>query len=282
MKFAICNELFCDEAAVGGPPWDWRRQCEYAAGVGYGGLEVAPFTLGDAPLSVPADARAEMRRVAADAGVEVVGLHWLLAKTEGYHLTTADAAVRTATADYLRGLADLCADLGGSVMVLGSPQQRNREEGVSEDAAYEHAAKVLRAAASTLESRGVTLCVEPLSPAETDFMQTCAGGRRLIDMVGSPSVRLHQDVKAMLSEEAPIPDLIRQYADVTRHFHANDGNLRGPGMGPTDFGPIMAALREAGYGGWVSVEVFDYAPGAEATAVESLACLRAAASDNVA
>ena len=137
-------------------------------------------------------------------------------------------------------------------------------------------------AVPTFERRGVTLCVEPLSPAETDFMLTCADGRRLIDMVGSPTVQLHQDVKAMLSEETPIPDLIRQFADVTRHFHANDGNLRGPGMGETDFRPIMAALDETGYDGWVSVEVFDYSPGAERTCEESIGCLRSASSRDVA
>ena len=275
MRAAICNELFCDPKAVGGPPWDWRRQCAFAAECGYAGLEVAPFTLGEAPLETPAADRAAMRAAAAEEGVEVVGLHWLLARTEGYHLTTADAAVRRRTGEYLAGLARLCADLGGTVMVLGSPQQRSLETGVSQDAAYEHAAEAIAAALPSLEDLGVTLCLEPLAPNETDFMTTCADGRRLIEAVGSPAVRLHQDVKAMLPEPTPIPQLIRQFADVTAHFHANDGNLRGPGMGETDFGPIADALKASGYGGWVSVEVFDYEPGAERTARESMACLRA-------
>jgi sugar phosphate isomerase/epimerase len=78
------------------------------------------------------------------------------------------------------------------------------------------------------------------------------------------------DVKAMASEEESAADLVRRYADVMVHFHANDPNLQGPGFGDEDFVPIFAALGETDYRGWVSVEVFDYDPGIERLAKESL------------
>jgi sugar phosphate isomerase/epimerase len=262
MKFAICHELFVD--------WDWPRQCRFIAETGYQGIEVAPFAIAERPSALTAAARRQLRDVAADSGLEIIGLHWLLARTQGLHLTSADAATRARTAAYLRELADLCADLGGSLMVFGSPQQRNREAGVSADEARVHALEVFRASLPHLADRGVTLCLEPLTPAETDFCNTCAEAAEMIAEIDHPSFRLHQDVKAMLSEATPVPELIREFADITAHFHANDSNLLGPGMGATDFAPVFAALNETGYAGWVSVEVFDYSLGAERIASESL------------
>lgn len=266
MKFAICQELFVD--------WDWERQCRCIADTGYTGIEVAPFTLASRPEEVSPARRAELRKIAADHGLEIIGLHWLLAKTEGLHLTTADSPTRRRTTAYLERLADLCADLGGTVMVFGSPAQRNLQPGVNREAAYDNAAGVFRAAMPRLEARGVSLCMEPLTTKETDFCNSCADAFELIGMVDHPNFVLHQDVKAMLGEGRPLPELIRKYAPVTRHFHVNDSNLLGPGMGETDYHPIFAALHKTGYEGWVSVEVFDYEPGAEYIARESLRYMR--------
>ena len=170
-------------------------------------------------------------------------LHWLLAKTEGYYLTTADADVRKRTADYIAELARLCSDMGGSVMVLGSPQQRNLLPGIDHDQALDYAADVLKQAAPVFEERGVILAVEPLSPLEGDFLLTADQGADLCSRVNHTNVQLHLDVKAMCSMGEPVDDIIRKHAGITAHFHANDENLRGPGMGEVDFLPIMQALK---------------------------------------
>lgn len=274
MKYAICNELFTDPAAVNGDPWDWKQQCDFAAEVGYTGVEVAPFTLGDHPAETPIAVRNKMREDAEAAGVEIVGLHWLLAKTDGYHMTTADSGVRKRTGEYLADLAKLCSDLGGSVMVLGSPQQRNIESGMTYEQAETNAVETIQHALNALSSLNVTLCLEPLGETETNFMLTCGQARSIIDRLECPNVQLHQDVKAMCHETTPIPELISEFADITKHFHANDQNLRGPGMGAVDYHPIFSALKASGYDGFVSVEVFDYSPGAVDTARESLQYMR--------
>ena len=218
--------------------------------------------------------RAEVRQQAESAGLEVVGLHWLLAKTEGYYLTSPDADVRAKTTEYLSELARLCRDVGGKVMVLGSPQQRNLLPGVSHDQAMRFAAEVISAAVPVFADCGVTLALEPLGPQEGDFLLTAAAACQLMDMIDAPQVRLHLDVKAMSSEDKEITQIIRDCAARIEHFHANDPNRLGPGMGDVDFVPIFQALRDIEYGGWVSVEVFDYSPGIETLCGESISYMQ--------
>lgn len=269
MKFAFCNEMLS--------PDNWLEQARFGVEMGYSGLEVAPFTLNGQPApNISRKERDEFRMQVESTGLEIIGLHWLLAKTNGYHLTSSDSRTQEATSKYLGELATLCADLGGQVMVLGSPQQRNFEPPMTHEQAVENAAKVIHGAIGALEERHVSLAIEPLGPQEGNFLNTAEQAVNLIELIGHPSVGLHLDVKAMSSEESSIPDLIRHHAHRTLHFHANDPNLLGPGMGEVDFSPIMSQLRASGYDRWVSVEVFDYAPGVQQILRDSIQCMRQA------
>jgi sugar phosphate isomerase/epimerase len=266
MKYAVCNETF--------EGWEHARVCARVAELGYTGLEVAPFTLAPLITDVSAARRAELRRQAETVGVRIIGLHWLLAKTEGFQLTSPDPAVRKRTGEYLGELARAAADLGGDILVFGSPAQRKVPANHTRAQADDFAVDSLGYALKALEQSRVYLCLEPLTAAETDFMNTAAEGVSLIRRLGHPFVKLHLDVKAMSAEAAPTPDVIRANRTFLHHFHANDPNRRGPGFGDTDFKPIFRALREVGYAGWVSVEVFDYTPDPDTIARESIRYMR--------
>jgi sugar phosphate isomerase/epimerase len=262
-RYAICNETFGD--------WPLAKACDLAAAAGYTGIEIAPFTLATLATDITPATRGEIVRTIARAGLECMGLHWLLAKTEGFHVTHPDPAVRLATVAYLGDLARLCHDLGGRVLVFGSPRQRSLVPGVSREMALDHLHEVFSRLLPALEATDTVVALEPLAPTETDVLTTAAETCQLLDRIGSPHVRLHLDVKAMSAEAEPVPDIIRASAAWLEHFHANDVNLQGPGFGAVDFVPILQALADISYAGWVSVEVFDYAPGPERLARESIA-----------
>jgi sugar phosphate isomerase/epimerase len=267
IKLGICNELFED--------WDFARVCRFVKEVGYDGLEIAPFTLAPLVTELAPAKRRELKTIVHDAGLETIGLHWLLARTEGLHLTSPEPAVRRATGDYLVALAEAAFDLGGSLLVLGSPKQRNLLRGVSRDQAVGYALDVFDRVMPRIGAMGIDLCLEPLAPNDTDFINTCSQAMAVIDRVDHPHFKLHLDVKAQSSETgASVAELTRRYAPFAGHFHAQDVNLRAPGMGEVDFGPIMQALVDAHYERWVSIEVFDFSPGAEETARQGIACLK--------
>lgn len=266
MKYAICNETF--------EGWDHADVCRAVARYGYQGLEIAPFTFAPLVTDIASQQRHEIRSVAEDAGLQIIGLHWLLAKTEGFQLTAPEASGRQKTADYLVELARCCADFGGDLLVFGSPAQRRIPTGATRQDAVEFAVDTLRRAMPGIADAGVKFCLEPLSPPEADFINTCDEALEIIDAVDHPDLVLHLDVKAMSTEAIPAPELIRRHAPRVGHFHANDPNLRGPGFGDTDFVPILQALKDSGYQGWISVEVFDYSPDPETIARESIRYLR--------
>jgi sugar phosphate isomerase/epimerase len=266
MRYAICNETF--------EGWDHGKVCTTAAELGYQGLELAPFTLAPRITDVTAAQRQQLRREAEKCGLKIIGLHWLLAKTEGVQLTATDPQVRQRTADYLVELARCCRDVGGDLMVFGSPAQRRIPAGITREQAAGFAVDTFRRALPGIVDAGVKLCLEPLSPPEADFINTCHEGLDILERINHPNFVLHLDVKAMSTDEASTPDLIRRHGSRAGHFHANDVNRRGPGFGDTDFVPIFQALHDSGYKGWVSVEVFDYSPDPVTIARESIRYMR--------
>jgi D-psicose/D-tagatose/L-ribulose 3-epimerase len=269
MRIALCNEVLGQMSLA--------QQCDYAARLGYDGLEIAPFTLSDAPEAISTAEAAKIRKTVESSGLVVTGLHWLLVRPEGLSLTDPDAAIRARTIGVMARLTALCAELGGTVLVHGSPKQRQIAPGDTHAVALarlqEGLAKVARSAADA----GVTYCIEPLSRQETALLNTVAEAVELVRAVGHPNLKTMIDCSAAgLTEADDIPALIDRWlpTGLIAHLQANDPNRRGPGQGHMKFGPVLAALRRHGYNRTISVEPFDYSPDGQGAAAFAVGYLR--------
>ncbi len=264
-QYAICNELF--------EGWSLEDTANFVADLGYQGLELAPFTLCDLVTDLSVAERRKIRQTIEGTGLALVGLHWLLAKTKRFQVNDPDPDIRARTTQYMLDLIDCCADIGGEVLIFGSPQQRKVQAGWSYAEAWQSAVEMMHRCGEYAQERGVLFCVEPLSTNETDFIVKVDEAAALVRQVDHPGFQMMVDTKAMSHTPHPIPDQMRRVNPLFHHVHVNDPNLRGPGMGDLDFRPILKTLQDLNYSRWVSVEVFDFTPGARYTAHESLAYL---------
>jgi len=269
MRIALCNEVIA--------PMPFPQQCEYAAKLGYDGLEIAPYTLSEEPHRMGAARIAAARAAAEDAGVAVTGLHWLLVKPAGLSISAKDEAVRKKTIDVMHALIDLCAELGGKYLVHGSPQQRRVEAGETRAAATARARECFAAVAERAQKAGVTYCVEPLSSEMTPLINTLEEAARIVAEVASPAVKSMLDCSsAGRMEKEPLGALVERWLPqgLIAHVQVNDRNRRGPGQGEQRFAPLFAALKRCRYGGDVAVEPFDYVPDGPGAAARAIGYIK--------
>lgn len=269
MRIALCNEVIA--------PMPYPQQCEYAAKLGYDGLEVAPYTLSEEPHRMGAARIAAARAAAEDAGIAVTGLHWLLIKPSGLSISSKDQNVRQRTVDVMLSLIDLCAELGGKYLVHGSPQQRRVEAGETRAAATARARECFAAVAERAQKAGVVYCIEPLAAETTPLINTLEEAARLVGEIANPAVKSMLDCSsAGRMEKEPLGALVERWVPkgVIAHVQVNDRNRRGPGQGEQRFAPLFAALKRCRYGGDIAVEPFDYVPDGPGAAARAIGYIR--------
>jgi D-psicose/D-tagatose/L-ribulose 3-epimerase len=255
VRLALCNEVLAHLPL--------EQQCEIAAALGYDGLEIAPFTLADAPERLASAEIARIRSTVESFGLAVTGLHWLLVRPAGLSVTDPDAGVRARTREVVGALVRLCAELGGSVLVHGSPKQRQIAAGESHATALARLREFLAEVAEIAAAHRVVYCIEPLGRAETSLVNTVAEAAELVRAIDRPSLRTMIDTSAAgASETQSVVELVDAWlpTGLVAHIQFNDPNRRAPGQGEMRFAPIVAALRRNGYEGTVAVEPFDYVP----------------------
>jgi sugar phosphate isomerase/epimerase len=268
-KYAMCNESMMELS--------WAEQCRIIGDAGFTGVEIATFSLVEKGVQeITPVRRKEMNAQMADAGIECVGLHWLLAPPpKGLHLTTPDKAVREKTIDYLKALIDFSGDLGGPYMIFGSPKQRNTV-GISVEEAKKNFADGLAAVADHAQARGVKILIEHLDHTQTDVVNTLQEAAEIVEQVNHPAIQLMFDFHNTKDENEDFVVLLKRHYKQIYHVHVQemDGKHLGTGTAVNDFVDGFQVLKDLNYDKWVSLEVFDFTPGGETIAKESMRVLK--------
>ncbi|OYT29749.1 MAG: D-tagatose 3-epimerase [Thermofilum sp. ex4484_79] len=266
MLFSICNEMF--------EKWKLEEIFKYVSEIGYHAVEIAPFTLSDDVRKIPSDERKHIHELAEANGIKIAGLHWLLVTPKGMHILSPDESVRKFTKEYLCELIKFNYDIGGKVLVFGSPKQRNVPEGMPYEKAWKLAVEFFRECSKFAEDYDSIIAFEPLARHLTNFINTGREAVKLIQDVNHENFKLILDVYSMTDEGRPYSEIIKEGKDFLAHFHANDTNGLGPGFGKANYTEIIQALREINYNNYLSVEVFDFSPGPKYIASKSIENLR--------
>ena len=266
-KFALCNELFGN--------MDLSKAAEISKKAGYDGIEFAPYTVFGS--FSPADVKQgikNVKRALNSNDLAFVGFHWLLVDNSvdarPMSLVSPDKALRDAALDRLKLLLSAAGELGGGVLVLGSPKQR----GSVPPQSIPEAVGMLRDGLSELGDYAVscnsTLLIEALDRSQCDVINTLEEARELVNAVSSQGLSSMFDFHNCADEKENWETLIRKYAAIIKHIHINEWDGGPPGSGTSDYVPAFKAIKEIGFDGWISMEIFSQPADAAALVAEAL------------
>ena len=256
------------QEARGGPFVYWDDlpgSVAKAAALGYDAVEIF------APEASAVDATA-LRMQLDETGLCVAavgtGAGWV---RQRLCLTSSDAAIRQRAIEFIQSMIDLGAPFGAPA-IIGSMQGR-WGDGVDRDTAMERLRQGLNRLGDYATTRSVPLIYEPLNRYETNLCNTIESGVSLLNSLDTDNVRLLADLFHMNIEEADMAAALRAGGRQIGHIHFVDSNRRPAGNGHLDYGPIVAALREIGYSGYLSAEAFAW-PDPDAAAQQTIEMYR--------
>ena len=266
MKSAVTISLVPE--ARGGPFVFWddlAAGCRNAKSLGFDAVEIFP----PGPDAVDT---VELRKILSDTGLSVAavgtGAGWVKHRLT---LTSPDQGIHGQAMDFVESMIDFAAVFDAPV-IIGSMQGR-WEPGSSHETALGYLAEALLNLGLYAAKFNLPLLYEPLNRYETNLVNRLEDGVELLKGLATTNVKLLADLYHMNIEEVNLADAIRAAGKHIGHVHFADSNRRAAGMGHTDFAPVMKALRDIGYRGYLSAEVLPL-PDSLAAAKQTIAAFR--------
>jgi D-psicose/D-tagatose/L-ribulose 3-epimerase len=175
-------------------------------------------------------------------------------------ITSTDPESRKQGIAFMKAMIGTVAKLGGEVFSGPIYAELFRKRYLKKDereAEWERGVKSLREIATTAESLGITVALEPLNRFETDFMNLSEQAVRMCEDVGSSAIGILLDTFHMGIEEKSQGDAIRRAGKHLKHFHACENDRGTPGTGQVPWTEVREALRDIGFDRTVAIEGFN-------------------------
>jgi sugar phosphate isomerase/epimerase len=140
------------------------------------------------------------------------------------------------------------------LIVLGSGGSRRLPEGYDYSLALKNFTALCGKLALLAHKHGITVAIESLNRAETNFLNTLAETAEVVRKVNHPNFRLNADIYHMMKENEPPQHIINAGKMIIYVELAEKENRTFPGVAGDDFKPYFRALKSIGYQGPVVIE----------------------------
>ena len=222
--------------------------CENAARLGFDAVEIFPPA---ANAIDTAELQGLLDRHSLKVAAIGTGAGWVIHK---WSLTHPDAAIRQQARDFIRAIIDTAASFGAPA-IIGSMQGKF-EGDVTREQALDWLTEALEELGGYAAKHGQPLLYEFLNRYETNLFNRVAPTVEFLSGLKTRGVKVLADLFHMNIEEADLPSAIRAGGNWIGHVHFADSNRQAIGLGHIAIEPIVAALREVGYTGYLSAEIF--------------------------
>ena len=186
-------------------------------------------------------------------------------------LTSINESIRERARAYVAAMID-CAAEHNAPAIIGSMQQSN--ERIDRAVALQYFQQAIEELAPLAARKNQVLLIEPLNRYETNLLNSVQQSLEFLSSLKAQNVRLLLDLFHMNIEEQNIAQSIRLAGPAIGHVHFADSNRRAAGFGHTDFRPIIWALRDVRYNGYLSAEILPW-PNSEAAAAQTIETFKA-------
>ena len=270
MKSAVTVSLVAQ--AKGGPFVYWNGladACEKAARLGFDAVEIFPPAANALDI---AELQSLLDHYKLSVAAVGTGAGWVVHK---WTLTHPDESIRKSAREFIRAIVDVAGGFGAPA-IIGSMQGR-WGDGVSREQALAWLAEAVTDLGEHATRHGTVLLFEPLNRYETNLFNRVGDTAAWLQTLATSNVRILADLFHMNIEETDVAQALREGGRHVGHIHFADSNRRAIGFGHTGIAPIIEALREIDYRGYLSAEILPF-PDSDTAARQTIESFRRAAS----